>query len=204
MFRVNRVATNRRPSLMGRPPTHHQATKDRLLDVATEVVVERGAQNLQIADVAAEVGLTAPAVYRYFRDRDELLVAALRRQVAGFTDEVTRASQRGGTQRDQMAGFLDDQRAYLESTDPGAVRFVLECVLAAADDPDLAAEVAPAVEALRWLHDPADSESDVRAQLVTAVCAGLQLLFAAGLLRVAPEEIYELVLGALEGSDEEN
>ncbi len=178
---------------MARPATHHQATRDRLLDLATEAVVERGAHNLQVADVAAAAGLTAPAVYRYFRDRDDLLVAALRRQVAEFAREVA--------SREDLGTFFEDQQAYLSRADRGAVRFVLECVLASGDDPALASEVAPAVEAYRARHGSAAGEGTTRAALVTAVCAGVQFLFAAGLLAGEPGGVYRALLDLLEGEE---
>lgn len=188
---------------MARPPTNHEATRDRLLSLATEAVIERGASRVQVAEVAQAAGLTAPAVYRYFRDRDDLLRAALRRQVEEFAREVTDASRRSATREQRTAAFLEDQAAYLERTDVGAVRFLLECVLASADDPGLAAEVVPATEALRGLHGGDDAPDDGgddalrSARLVAATCAGIQFLHAAGLLEVPPRDLYGRLLELL-------
>lgn len=189
---------------MARPATHHEATRDRLLSLATDAVIERGASRLQVADVAAAAGLTAPAVYRYFRDRDDLLRATLRRQVEAFAREVTDTARRAPTRAERTATFLDDQAAYLERTEVGAVRVVLEAILAAGADPELAIEVAPAVEALRSLdtddEDDEDGGDAISAQLVVAVCAGIQFVHAAGLLEGPPQALYGRLLELLAGA----
>lgn len=192
---------------MARPSTHHEATRDRLLSLATDAVIERGAGSLQVADVAAAAGLTAPAVYRYFSDRDDLLRATLGRQVEAFAREVTDTARRAPTRAERTATFLADQAAYLERTEVGAVRVVLEAVLAAGADPELATEVAHAVEALRSLdtddEDIEDEEGDVdaiSAQLLVAACAGIQFLHAAGLLEGPPRTLYGRLLELLAGA----
>ncbi|MEZ5170018.1 MAG: TetR family transcriptional regulator [Acidimicrobiia bacterium] len=184
---------------MARPATHHEATRDRLLSLATAAVIERGASSLQVADVAAAAGMTAPAVYRYFRDRDDLLRATLRRQVEVFAREVADASRRAPTGAERTATFLADQAAYLERTEVGAVRAVLEGVLAAGADPELVTEVAPAVEALQSLatDDGEGSIDALSAQLLAAACAGIQFLHAAGLLEEPPRMLFDRLLELL-------
>ncbi len=74
-------------------------TKDRILRVALEIVSEKGLDGLTIQRLAKELDLTAGALYRYFRGKDQI--------VSAMEEEVLR----------QMAARLN---ATLASTKPGA------------------------------------------------------------------------------------
>jgi AcrR family transcriptional regulator len=58
------------------------ATIEEIKATAIRLLRERGA-DLRFADIAREMGMTAPALYRYFSDRDELLSALM---VDGFEE----------------------------------------------------------------------------------------------------------------------
>jgi AcrR family transcriptional regulator len=58
------------------------ATIEEIKATATRMLRERGA-DLRFADIARDMGMTAPALYRYFADRDELLSALM---VDGFAE----------------------------------------------------------------------------------------------------------------------
>jgi AcrR family transcriptional regulator len=62
-----------------RPSRKEQAQRRRaqLLDVALRLFVERGIENVSIADLAAGAGVAHGLVYHYFASKDELLVAVL-------------------------------------------------------------------------------------------------------------------------------
>jgi AcrR family transcriptional regulator len=47
----------------------------RAVEVATRLFVERGVDNVTLAEIAAEVGCRAPALYRYFQNKEALLLA---------------------------------------------------------------------------------------------------------------------------------
>lgn len=51
------------------------ATRHRLLDAARAHLVEVGAESFSLREVARRAGVTAPAVYRHFADKDALLHA---------------------------------------------------------------------------------------------------------------------------------
>ncbi|RFC70101.1 TetR/AcrR family transcriptional regulator [Streptomyces sp. AcE210] len=53
-----------------RPPDR----KARIIAAASGLFRERGYHNVSVADVAAEVGITAPALYRHFRGKPDLLL----------------------------------------------------------------------------------------------------------------------------------
>lgn len=65
------------PARRGRMPAVSDADIRR---VAAELLVTRGAEALTLRAIARELGITAPALYRYYPSREELL-AALRRDI---------------------------------------------------------------------------------------------------------------------------
>ncbi|MGY1810737.1 TetR/AcrR family transcriptional regulator [Blastococcus sp. SYSU D00669] len=74
--------------------SHLTARRDQILDAATERFAANGFQATGMADVIAASGLSAGAVYRYFRSKDELIEAIVDRVLG-------RAAQRFET-------FLDE------------------------------------------------------------------------------------------------
>ena len=58
-----------------------QSTRDRILDAAAAVVVRAGTKGLTTKAIAAEAGLTEPALYTYFENKDALCVATASERV---------------------------------------------------------------------------------------------------------------------------
>ncbi|MFI8460218.1 TetR/AcrR family transcriptional regulator [Kitasatospora sp. NPDC085464] len=50
-------------------------TVEEIKHAALGLIVEHGSANLRFTDIARSMGMTPPALYRYFADRDELLTA---------------------------------------------------------------------------------------------------------------------------------
>ena len=69
------------PSPVRRPPQQARArqTRDRLLDVAGELLAEVGIERISTNMIAAHAGLTPPALYRYFSDKYAVIEALGRR-----------------------------------------------------------------------------------------------------------------------------
>jgi AcrR family transcriptional regulator len=61
--------------LGGRAAAKGATRSDEILHGATELFNAKGFHNTTIDDVGAAVGITGPALYRYFRSKSELLVA---------------------------------------------------------------------------------------------------------------------------------
>lgn len=53
------------------------ATIEEIKQVAAQLMRDHGTTDLRFSDIAREMGMTAPALYRYFADRDELLTALI-------------------------------------------------------------------------------------------------------------------------------
>jgi len=58
-------------------PPHRTAARERLLEVAAQCVARDGIAGTGIAHVALEAGVSRPTVYRYFKDREELIRSVL-------------------------------------------------------------------------------------------------------------------------------
>jgi len=61
------------------PESHLTARRDQIIEAATERFAVNGFQATGMADVIAASGLSAGAVYRYFRSKDELIAAIVDR-----------------------------------------------------------------------------------------------------------------------------
>jgi AcrR family transcriptional regulator len=71
----------------GNAPATDEEAIDRILDVADDIIAERGA-SVRIADIARTLGVTRQTVYRYFPGTEELLVASAMRSAHGFLDQL--------------------------------------------------------------------------------------------------------------------
>lgn len=55
----------------------HETTREEIKDVARQQMAEHGAPALSLRAIAAHMGLTPPALYRYFENRDALVTALI-------------------------------------------------------------------------------------------------------------------------------
>lgn len=89
-----------------------QSTRDRILDAAAAVMVRAGTKGLTTKAIAAEAGLTEPALYTYFENKDALCVATASERVPCPEDLADRIRARvgvgtvTGTLREQSVDLL--------------------------------------------------------------------------------------------------
>src|SRR5687767_5482487 len=76
----------RRHGWGGDPPKDDEEAIRRILDAAHRCIARDG--DLGIAEVAREVGVTRPTVYRYFGTTDDLLVATATEDASGFLSRI--------------------------------------------------------------------------------------------------------------------
>ena len=69
-------------------PPHRTAARERLLEVAARCVARDGIAGTGIAHVALEAGVSRPTVYRYFKDREELIRSVLLQAGLRLANEV--------------------------------------------------------------------------------------------------------------------
>lgn len=98
---------------MGRRPwpRPRAATIDEIKRTALALMRERGTVAVRFAEIARAMGLTAPALYRYFADREELLDALAEDAAAALTGALERA-RAAAPRGDPAAAWLAAGRAY--------------------------------------------------------------------------------------------
>jgi AcrR family transcriptional regulator len=69
-------------------PPEPAAARERLLEVAARCVARKGIGATGIAHVALEAGVSRPTVYRYFKDREELVRSVLLQAGLRLANEV--------------------------------------------------------------------------------------------------------------------
>ncbi|NED99313.1 TetR/AcrR family transcriptional regulator [Phytoactinopolyspora halotolerans] len=84
------VASEARPSRRERA---RAATIEEIKETALRLMHEQGRTDLRFSDIAREMGMTAPALYRYFNDRDELLTAMIVDAYDDLGDKVADARE---------------------------------------------------------------------------------------------------------------
>lgn len=156
-----------RPGRAGR--YHHGDLRAALIDVAVELIAERGVRDFSLAEASRRLGVTVAAPYRHFADRDELLAAVAVRALgtleaalaAAVTDgdppEQRLAAIAGGYVRFAAAhrplfetlfisGIDKDRFPAVRGAAEAMESLFMSCVLAVCgDDPGVAAALAGAV-----------------------------------------------------------
>ncbi len=80
------------------------AMLDEIKQTALELMAAHGSTDVRFVDIARAMGLTAPALYRYYADRDELLTAMV---VDSFDDlAMSLAGARNSVPTDDLGGQL--------------------------------------------------------------------------------------------------
>jgi AcrR family transcriptional regulator len=70
------------------------ATIEEIKATALRLMHEQGSADLRFSDIAREMGMTAPALYRYYSDRDALLSALIADAYNDLADAVEAARER--------------------------------------------------------------------------------------------------------------
>ncbi|SDD55269.1 transcriptional regulator, TetR family [Cupriavidus sp. YR651] len=73
-------------SILGRLSFKDQAfqlREDAILDAATRILASKGFDLMTMDDVASEVGVSKPSLYKHFKSKDDLVVAAMIRLIDG-------------------------------------------------------------------------------------------------------------------------
>ncbi len=85
---------------MAHPPYHHGDLKNALIKAALVQIEKQGAASLNLRALAKVVGVTHPAVYRHFSDKETLLLAVAQRGFEELADRLQQASEvKGKTER---------------------------------------------------------------------------------------------------------
>jgi AcrR family transcriptional regulator len=69
-------------------PEYKEDAKRRIIEAAMDAIAERGCDQMTIDDVAKKLGVTKGAIYWYFKSKDDLITAVLKK----FQDDIERTS----------------------------------------------------------------------------------------------------------------
>lgn len=81
--------------------------RERVLDAALRLFFEKGYSNTTVDEVARSLGATKPFVYRYFRNKEALLVAIYERLTDRILGLLLAAKERAEQPDRQLSIFLD-------------------------------------------------------------------------------------------------
>jgi AcrR family transcriptional regulator len=101
------VPTTTSTKSIGVPSTARIARTEEILDAATRLFSERGFTETGIDEIGAAIGVTGPAVYRYFARKEDLLVAVVDRAVEHATG-LAEAARAGAESTDDTLRRLID------------------------------------------------------------------------------------------------
>ena len=174
-------------------------TRRRLLELAAQLLVDRGYSAVSMHDIAAAAGLTKGAVYGHFRSKGQLLVEVIRWMLAERDHSPT-----------TIEALSDPERAVkLMHDQSGRELRLLEVDAAAAarHDPDVAAGLgilyrerhARIEETMVDAPDP-----ETTAWLVSAVVAGIGAREAVGLPAPDATRLSTTIMSAMRGLTDAN
>jgi AcrR family transcriptional regulator len=83
-------------------PTSTDDARERILAAAERCIDRHGIRKTTMDDVASEVGLSRPSVYRYFADRDDLLIELITRHARALLDRARKSISRQSSLPDQI------------------------------------------------------------------------------------------------------
>jgi AcrR family transcriptional regulator len=93
-----------------------EASRNRILDAATEIASERGYEGASIALVSAKCGLPASSIYWHFKDKDDLIAAVIERSFAHWLSAWEMPAE--GTPRERLVGLAQQvAKALVDSPD---------------------------------------------------------------------------------------
>ncbi len=80
--------------------------RERILAAAERCIDRHGIRKTTMDDIASEAGLSRPSVYRYFADRDNLLIELITRHARALLDRAHKSVSRQSSLPDQIIESL--------------------------------------------------------------------------------------------------
>src|ERR1700735_4361946 len=87
-------------------PTSTDDARERILAAAERCIDRHGIRKTKMDDVACEVGLSRPSVYRYFADRDDLLIELITRHARALLGRARKSISRQSSLPDQLVQIV--------------------------------------------------------------------------------------------------
>lgn len=169
------------------PPRRRRSAEDArraILEVAQKRLVEGGPEALRLQDIAAELGLSHPAILHHFKSREGLLQALARHGLEALQEDLLPALERPPEEVGGAEGILE--RAFATLGDRGHARLLAWLALSGrggadeGEEPErLLRSLADAVHARRCAfaresgrEEPAREDTDFSVILVAVALLG--------------------------------
>lgn len=156
-----------------------RAQRERILNAAQQCFVDEGFHVASMASISATAGMSPGLIYRYFRGKNEIIVAIIERQLGLLRKEIAMLDG----QVDLASKLTERYGNCSAGQTPGlSPALVLEMSAAATRDPEIAAAVAAFDTAIRtditdWFHRAhADKTRRLTARAATIRALMLQCL----------------------------
>lgn len=111
----------------------------RIVDTAIDLAEKGGFEAVRLRDVAAEADVALGTLYRYFRSKEDMLIAALNSEMESLETRIQSRPMTGGTPLERVDGFFRAATKGLMRR-PRLARAILRA--AASGDHELAEKVA--------------------------------------------------------------
>ena len=160
-----------------------QATCDAILDATSKLIAEKGADGFTISEVAERGRINRALIYHYFRNRDNLILEAIRHVVDRYE---------GIRPTEGSEAIARSTRMLIEHPEVG--RFFFQMLLSGQPLPGLSTRIFQAIEDLETIRRAQAPESglDPAFAIVSAAMLELAWSFARGEiarhLEITPEE----------------
>ena len=198
-----KIAVRRR----GRP---REFDMDDALDRAIAVFRERGYHATSLADIKAATSLASGSIYKAFKDKRAIFLAAFDRYVSGMNDARELATRKGLTGRDKLRDFL---RSYVQVSSGAEGRLGCLVVGTAIEAQTLDDEIAGRVKAALARNEARLAsliklgqedgsiaphvDSPACARLMLCILQGMRVVGTTGRTRAQMEAVVDLALKVL-------
>src|ERR1700731_3726041 len=166
--------------------------RDRILDAAEAVILESGGQSFTLDAVAARAGISKGGLVYSFATKDDLVYAALEREVARFREAVRRRVGGGPTEPVELVLAHIEEALDEDDVSTQKAAFLVTALVHA---PDM---LEPVRRYYRVLLDPLLSEGGDMHEVRHALLAveGIFLLRGLGFVEVSADEQKSVLLHA--------
>lgn len=142
------------PGMPARGPARSEAQRQRILDAAQQCFIEYGFHAAGMAAIAETAGMSQGLIYRYFKGKNEIIVAIIERQLKLLREEIAVLDH----SVDLAARLADAYGVCAAGQKPGlSPALVLEMSAAATRDSGIASaleafDTAVRDDIIEWLH----------------------------------------------------
>ena len=99
--------------------------REAVLDQAMELIIENGLSELTMSKVAGRMGFTEPAMYRHFRNKQDLVISMIRR-LSGCFEEIFQQFDLGEPPNVLLPRYFETLLRYLEEVRGVTLLFLSE------------------------------------------------------------------------------